>query len=94
VLYFDRCLRGPDGLYSKQTAAADHLDSASVYTQLNHVFSANLRLKQREAGQAFLGSRSGDTFRGLFEALYPKLVGYFSVRGLDLQVAKNWPRTS
>jgi DNA-directed RNA polymerase specialized sigma24 family protein len=52
------------------------------------VFSADLRLKEREAVQAFLGSRSEDTFRSLFEALYPKLVSYFAVRGLDLQVAE------
>ncbi len=38
--------------------------------------------------QAFLGSRSEDTFRGLFKALYPKLVSYFAVRDLDLQVAE------
>ena len=52
------------------------------------VFSADLRLKEREAVLAFLGSGSEDTFRGLFEALYPKLVSYFAVRGLDIQVAE------
>jgi hypothetical protein len=38
--------------------------------------------------QAFSVGRSEDPFRGLFEALYPKLVSYFAVRGLDLQVAE------
>jgi hypothetical protein len=52
------------------------------------VSSADLRLKEPEAVQAFLGGRSEDTFRGLFEALYPKLVSYFVVRCLDLQVAE------
>jgi hypothetical protein len=38
------------------------------------VSSADLRLKEREAVQAFSVGRSEDPFRGLFEALYPKLV--------------------
>jgi hypothetical protein len=56
------------------------------------VFSADLKLKEQEAVAAFLANGSEESFRALFEALYPKLVRYFFVRGLEL--LRNWPRMS
>ena len=46
--------------------------------------------KERERGAvaAFLASPTPETFRMLFEALYAKLVRYFSVRGVDRQIAE------
>ncbi len=52
------------------------------------VFSADVKLKEREAVEAFLASGSEDSFQALFEALYSKLVRYFIVRGLEAQVAE------
>jgi RNA polymerase sigma-70 factor (ECF subfamily) len=52
------------------------------------VFSADLKLKEQEAVHAFLADGSEESFRVLFEALYPKLVRYFVVRGLELQVGE------
>ena len=52
------------------------------------VFSADLKLKEREAVEAFLATGSEESFRALFEALYSKLVRYFVVRGLELQAAE------
>jgi RNA polymerase sigma factor (sigma-70 family) len=52
------------------------------------VFSADLKLKEQEAVDAFLASGSEEAFRDLFEALYPKLVRYFAVRGLEAQAAE------
>jgi RNA polymerase sigma-70 factor (ECF subfamily) len=52
------------------------------------VFSADLKLKEQEAVQAFLVNGAEESFRTLFEALYPKLVRYFVVRGLELPAAE------
>jgi RNA polymerase sigma-70 factor (ECF subfamily) len=52
------------------------------------VFAADLKLKEQEAVAAFLGNGSEESFRALFEALYPKLVRYFVVRGLELQAGE------
>jgi RNA polymerase sigma-70 factor (ECF subfamily) len=52
------------------------------------VFSADLKLTEQEAVEAFLASRSEESFRALFEALYSKLVRYFVVRGLEMQAAE------
>jgi RNA polymerase sigma-70 factor, ECF subfamily len=52
------------------------------------VFSADLKVKEREAVEAFLLDGSEESFRALFEALYSKLVRYFVVRGLELQVGE------
>ena len=52
------------------------------------VFSADLKLKEREAVDAFLASGSEESFRILFEALYSKLVRYFMVRGADRAVGE------
>lgn len=52
------------------------------------VFSADLKLKEQEAVAAFLANSSEECFRALFEALYPKLVRYFVVRGLEVPVAE------
>jgi RNA polymerase sigma factor (sigma-70 family) len=52
------------------------------------VFSADLKLKEREAVEAFLSGGSEESFRALFEALYSKLLRYFVVRGLEIQAAE------
>ena len=52
------------------------------------VFAADLKLQEQEAVAAFLANGSQESFRALFEALYPKLVRYFVVRGLELPVAE------
>jgi RNA polymerase sigma-70 factor (ECF subfamily) len=52
------------------------------------VFSADLKLKEREAAEGFLASGSEESFRVLFEALYSKLIRYFVVRGLEPHVAE------
>jgi len=52
------------------------------------VFSADLKLKEQEAVAAFLAESSEESFRALFVALYPKLVRYFVVRGLEMQVSE------
>jgi RNA polymerase sigma factor (sigma-70 family) len=52
------------------------------------VFSADLKVKEREAVEAFLASGSEESFRALFEALYSKLVRYFVVRGLELPASE------
>src|SRR5580693_10143706 len=52
------------------------------------VSSADLKLKEQEAVDAFLANGSEEAFRDLFEALYPKLVRYFAVRGLEAQAAE------
>jgi RNA polymerase sigma-70 factor, ECF subfamily len=52
------------------------------------VFSPDLKLIEREAVDAFLASGSEECFRALFEALYPKLVRYFVVRRIEMQVAE------
>lgn len=52
------------------------------------VFATDLKLQEQEAVAAFLANGSQDSFRALFEALYPKLVRYFVVRGLELPVAE------
>jgi RNA polymerase sigma-70 factor, ECF subfamily len=48
----------------------------------------NRGFKEHEAVEAFLVNGAEESFRALFETLYPKLVRYFAVRGLELQVAE------
>lgn len=45
-------------------------------------------LKEREAVEAFLSSGTEDSFRGLYEALFAKLVRYFMARGLAATTAE------
>ena len=52
------------------------------------VFSTDLKLVERQVVDSFLASGSEESFRALFEALYPKLVRYFAVRGLELAGAE------
>jgi RNA polymerase sigma-70 factor (ECF subfamily) len=52
------------------------------------VFSADLKLREREAVEEFLARGSEESFRALFEALYSKLVRYFVVRGLELEAGE------
>jgi RNA polymerase sigma-70 factor (ECF subfamily) len=52
------------------------------------LFAADLKLQEQEAVAAFLANGSQESFRALFEALYPKLVRYFVVRGVELPVAE------
>lgn len=72
-------------MFVKQKPARSYLYDTCAETM---VFSADLKLKEREAAEAFLASGSEESFRGLFEALYSKLVRYFVVRGLDLHAAE------
>ena len=44
------------------------------------IVSAELRFTEQEAAGEFLANGSDESFRALFEALYPKLVRYFVVR--------------
>jgi RNA polymerase sigma-70 factor (ECF subfamily) len=44
--------------------------------------------REREVADAFLATGSPENFRSLFEALYPKLVRYFSLRGIDRLIAE------
>jgi RNA polymerase sigma-70 factor (ECF subfamily) len=52
------------------------------------VFAADLKLQEQDAVAAFLANGSQESFGALFEALYPKVVRYFVVRGLELPVAE------
>jgi RNA polymerase sigma-70 factor, ECF subfamily len=52
------------------------------------IFAADVKFQEQEAVAAFLTNSSQDSFRALFEALYPKLFRYFLVRGLELPVAE------
>jgi RNA polymerase sigma-70 factor, ECF subfamily len=52
------------------------------------VFAADLKISEQEAVGAFLRNASEESFRALFQALYPKLVRYFLVREVELQAAE------
>lgn len=52
------------------------------------IVSTEFKFTEQEAAGAFLANGSDESFRALFQAMYPKLVRYFLVRALELEAAE------
>jgi RNA polymerase sigma-70 factor (ECF subfamily) len=76
------------GRIEKRAVEKRICNNACIYANRTMIVSAELRFTEQEAAGAFLANGSDESFRALFEALYPKLVRYFVVRALELEAAE------